>query len=111
MMPRRAKSTATIQHPERRQFWLAVLHTDTVPITAIIPVWADLPGQPETQVYFLDLEAITADERRRLIRHLASRFNLPRHYVAANLNRQGVPILAEDVSLITTDPALINALI
>lgn len=110
-MPKKAQTTATIHNPERRRFWMSVFYTDTVPIKSIIPGFADLPGHPDAQVYFLDLEAITPAERRRLVRHLANRFNLSPHYVAANLNKQGVPILAEDVSLISTDPAVINALI
>lgn len=105
------KTTATIKNPERLAFWQEVFGGDTVPILSIIPSRANLPGIPDAVVYLLDLRVITADQRERLIAGIARKFNLPNEEVAAGLDEYGVPVLADDVTVVSTDQGLLMSLV
>ena len=50
----------------------------------------------------LDLHAITAEQRERLIKAIAERFSIPVEEVEREIEK-GVPILAEDVSVSSSD--------
>lgn len=85
-----------VTNPERVAEWREVLGTDIVPVRSPIPSRANLPGHPRAMIFELDLPLLTDDQRQRLIRHLANKFGLDESDVAAELDAQGVPILAED---------------
>lgn len=87
----------------------AIFGSATVPIISPIPVVASLStyGQWDKasikRVYLLDLDAITADQRHRLIYHLAKKFNTRPGLINASISRDGVPIIAENVTVTITD--------
>ena len=100
--------TARVSNPERIAFWESIFGRDEVPITSFIPQYAVLPGFGEPQpIYMLDLKAITDEHRQKLVQAIAKKFGLPASEVARDLDNQGVPILASDVCVISTDKALI----
>lgn len=109
--PTEWKTTAKVYSPERLAFWQEVFGGDTIPIKSFIPSAANLPGNPGALAYELDLRAITAEQREKLIAGLANKFNLPVEEVAAGLDVYGVPVLAEDVTVATTDRALFMGLV
>ena len=82
--------------------WLKIFgRLDSIPVKSWIAHWAELPGIGDSIVYMLDLERITAEERVRLIAHIAERFKFPLEVVAQDLDAEGVPILADDVTVVS----------
>src|SRR5687767_11984464 len=95
-------TTATIRDEPRRALWSEVFPGATIPIKSIITSKANLPDLPNADVYMLDLDAITHAQREGLITVIANRFNLPIDEVRSEIN-QGVPILAQGVSVASAD--------
>ncbi len=84
----------------RAPTWFNIFGTlEGIPLTKYLPDITDLPGKQNALVYLLDLNRITPIEREKLIEHLAYRFGIDRDIVAASLDREGVPILADDVTV------------
>ena len=102
-------TTATIHDGPRRYLWSEVFPGAVIPIKSIIPSKAHLPGHPNADVYMLDLDAITDDQREGLIRVLSVHFDIPIDEVRSEINL-GVPILAESVSASTTDQGFVFSL-
>jgi hypothetical protein len=100
------KTTARVTDPERRHFWHQIFDTDCIPIRSFMPSRANLPGHPDALIYELDLRVITAEQRQRLCAALADKFELPESVVTVMLDDHGVPILADHVSVSSTDSAL-----
>ena len=103
------KTTARIINPTRATLWRQVFGGEEVPIRSIIPTNVNLPGHPDTLAYFLDLSAITPEQRQRLITAIAEKFHLPPAEVAADIDA-GVPILASDVIVSSTDRSVLASL-
>jgi len=102
------KTRATVHDPERRAFWEKIFGGDEVPVVSFIPQLADLPGYDEPQqVYMLDLKALSDEQRFRLIQSLADKFCMLEGEVESSLDEHGVPILVTDVSVSSTDRALV----
>lgn len=99
--------TITIHHEGRRTEWRAIFGTDTLPIKAPIPHYDTLPGAPNALVYEVDLNAITADQRQRLIAHTATKFGYSTEFVEENLDKLGMPVLANDVTMTSTQIGLL----
>ena len=95
---------AHVHNPDRQAEWLAVLGTDEIPIISPIPLLADLPDQPNSLVYEMDIDALNSDQLMALIRHLAEKFRLEMDYTRAYVINNGVPILANDVTVIGSAP-------
>ncbi len=74
-----------------------------VPIKSIIPAEADLPIGRK-MVYEMDVRRLTPEQLRRLVDHIAEKFELPRKGLELELKKQGVPILVEDVVACSTHP-------
>ena len=91
-------TTATILDGPRRKLWEEIFPGAVVPIKSLFTIKCDLPGHPGAEAYMLDLAAISADQRAKLIDVLARRFGEDPAWVAAELDN-GVPILAEGVSV------------
>jgi len=97
--------TATIRKESTRaQAWINILGTDTAPITSPIPTLASAPGVPEGLFYMLDLTQLTQEQRIKLIRYLAQRFDVVESEVAETLDEVGCPILDEDVVVTVHNP-------
>jgi hypothetical protein len=104
------QTTATIHDEHRAAVWGSIFPGARMPILSIIACRADLPGHPDALVYFLDLEAITESQREQLITSIAGLFTMDPEDVRRDLER-GVPILAEDVSMSSTDQGMMMSLI
>lgn len=89
---------------ERVAAWLHVFAGAAVPLRSPVPHLARLPGRGEELVYLLDIEALTADQRGRLVQHIAAKFSIPAEEVDADLDTHGCPILAEHVTVSIANP-------
>jgi hypothetical protein len=89
---------------ERAAAWQIVFDGAAVPLRSPIPHLARLPGRGEELVYLLDIEALTAEQRGRLVAHIAAKFNIPAKEVDADLDTHGCPILAEHVTVSIANP-------
>ena len=98
--------TATIRNEDRNQDWLTIFGSDTVPIKSPFATRTDLPKTPNARIYELNLNAITPDQRQALVAHIAKKFGYDPAYVEANLNDEGVPLLANDVTITIHRPEL-----
>lgn len=97
------KTRARITNPDRLALWQAVFDGDQVPIVSIVPEVGNFPGVGEQRFYHLDLKVISAEQRRRLVLSIADKFNQPVSYIESNLELIGVPILASDVIVTSSD--------
>lgn len=70
---------------------------DNIPLQGPLPIVCKLPGKGESACYMLDLQAITPEERERLIDYIAIRFGSSRKVVEDSLDDVGMPIVADDV--------------
>ena len=100
------KTIAKIHDPKRLATWSKIFNGDTIPIKSIFPQIVNLPGHPNALIYFLDLEAITDEQRKQLTLSISDKFNLPVPIIEDDIDEAGVPILAEDVTVSTTDQGL-----
>lgn len=97
------KTKARITNPERLALWQAVFGGDEVPIVSIVPQVGNFPGVGEQRFYSLDLKAITPEQRQRLVASIAAKFGQTVEFVEANIETIGVPILACDVVVSSSD--------
>ena len=103
------QTIARVHNLERVKWWRDVFDSDTCPVTSIIPDWGDFPGIGLAQFYDLDLKAISTEQKQRLIKSIADKFKLTVDEVAADIDRVGVPILAADVVVSSSDPRTLAA--
>lgn len=104
------KTTATVVDLERKAFWMSIFESDTVPIESILPIRISTPEHSDVEAYMLDLRVITPEQRKWLIEALAKKFDLDVAFVESEIDRQGVPILAEHVVMMSEDLAQIASL-
>ena len=105
------QTTVTIHDPHRAAVWGSIFPGARLPVRSIVPVQADLPGLPAATVYFLDLDAVTDEQMEKLITVIADLFRLTPDEVRQDLKERGVPILADDASIESTDPAQLGMLV
>jgi hypothetical protein len=84
--------------------WERIAGTRTFPVRSPIPVLADLPGKPSAQVYLLDLASIAEGVRGRIVGHLSRKFGLSPDEAEAEATKQGIPILADECSVMIEHP-------
>ena len=99
-------TTLTIHDERRRAVWGSIFPDAVLPIKFILPSRVDLPGHPGALAYFLDLDAISDEQREKLINSIADLFSQSVEEVRSDLDR-GVPILADDTSVATTDQGML----
>lgn len=104
-------TTATIRDPERGEFWLDVMGGDTVPITSIVPQKVNVPGRGVVDAYMLDLKALSDVQRERLIQAIALKFRIPLVEVRVEIDDLGIPVLAENVYVSSSDQGLLFSMI
>ncbi len=95
---------AMITDPARAEEWRAVLGVTSVCVQTPFPQRANLPDKPNHYIYLLDIETLSAAQRTALVHHLAQKFQIPVEEVAERLPIDGVPILAEDVTIAIHNP-------
>ena len=105
------QTTATILDPERKQFWLGAIGTNTLPIKSIVPIVCNLPGRPSAHAYLLDLPAISGEMKRKIAEGIAAKFGVDAGEVEADMERNGMPILADNCSAQSSDPAVFALLL
>ncbi len=93
-----------IHDEERKKNFIEVFGTNTVKVKSPIPQWITKPNGETVQAYFLDLDLISKEERKRLVKNLSERFNQPIEFVEKDLEKIGVPILKEHCALIIHNP-------
>lgn len=90
--------TATVMDRDsvRAAEWLVVHRSLTVPIVSPVAELTVMNGLGVVPIYKLDVTALGADERERLIQHVAAKFGLADAHVASDIaGEHGVPLLAE----------------
>lgn len=94
---------ARVVRSERFEAWQSVFGRYELPIVSPIPEIVCVPDYGFTRAYALDLDEVTAEDRERLIEHIAKRFELSVDYVAERIEQLGVPILADGVIVVMDD--------
>lgn len=102
------KTTVRTTDPERRAWWLEMTGCEELPILSIIPVPACLPGHPKTAVYLLDVDALTEEQRSRLVSATAKKFGVTVEEVEVEILDHGYPILAEDATALSWDAEIMG---
>lgn len=83
----------------RAETWRRVFGGLEVPIMLPLVFHAELPGLGMRAVYLCEIRRLTADQRGRVVAHLAATFDVPVAEVEASLDEEGLPLLAEDLSV------------
>ena len=97
------KTTAIVHNPERKAEWLPIFGGDRVPVQSPLPIWAELPIGRRL-IYMLDLGQLTDKELCALVAHIARKFQLDPDAVRQEIFTIGVPILADEVMVISDNP-------
>ncbi len=92
-------TASLIKSSSRYEDWIKVFGVAQVQVLEPMPRRANVCGKPETEIYLLDLKALTPEQLGRLVAHISEKFKIPREEVERDIYRQGVPILAEDVGV------------
>ncbi len=88
--------TVTPLDSERVEEFTAIFGGPTVPVTSIQP--EELVANKKTaMVFYIDLNAITEEQRGRLVAHLAQKHGLTPDWVDYSLNLTGFFIIAQNV--------------
>lgn len=104
-----ASTVTVIGPPERVKATESVFGSATVPVKQLfaVPHWATLPGVGEAKVYDVDVEALTPEQRERLIDYGCERFGLARDEAERELERHGFPILADNTTFSSDRPSFL----
>jgi hypothetical protein len=105
------QTRVVIRDEVRAAVWGAIFPGARVPVRTLVPVLADLPGLPSARVYFLDLDAVSDAQLAELVPKLAELFSLNPEAVRQDMAATGVPILADNTSLESSDHAMVQSLI
>lgn len=105
-------TTARALDPERAAKWKQIFGTDEVPITCPFPLSiGDFPGVGRKPYYLMDLKAITPEQKEHLVASIAQGFGLSLEEVRRDIDRIGVPILADNIVTSCRDQGLFMSLI
>lgn len=96
---------------DRVRFWRDTLGQQELPIVSPMFKWAKLPDLGERLVYELDWQALPEGLQERIIHAIANRFHLGLAQVTRDIERLGVPILAEDVSVMCADQGILYSML
>lgn len=99
-----SKDFKAIIRPEstRYQEWMNAFGANEVSIKSPIPHEGSAPGIERGLFYLIDLEELTGEQKERLVKHLASKFNIDEQEVASQLVE--CPIYDEDVAVVIHNP-------
>ena len=103
-------TTATICDRARRELWSQVFPGAVVPIKSILTCKVNVPGHESADAYMLDLDALSHVQLEGVIRVISQRFDIPLDEVRSAV-KQGVPILAEGVTVCSADQGVFFSLI
>ena len=95
---------ASVHDPARKAEWELIMgQPDTALPVNPIPCEIEIMGESRL-AYFLKLDLLTDPQKSRLIHHISTKFYLPLADVARRVERQGVPILADHVTVMIFNP-------
>ena len=93
-------TTATLHAAgERARAWRRLFGSDTVAIKSPVRLRAELPGLGKRDVYVVDLDKLSPGQLDRVAEEMAVKFAVPLQEVVEGLRSDGLPILADDVSV------------
>ena len=84
---------------DRAEVWRKIFGTDKLPIKSPIAILANIPELGRVRVYLLDVARLSHLQREHLVTHLRNKN--PEVNVEAELELFGMPILADDVGVIS----------
>jgi hypothetical protein len=87
----------------RYQEWLAIMGTNEIPLLTPIPQMVALPSGVAPCLW-IDIAALTYEQKERMVKHLATKFSIPEQEVAHDLDGVGCPILDEEVTVVIFNP-------
>lgn len=103
-------TTATIYDEPRRALWQTVFPDGVVPIKSIFTTKLSVPEHHhDVDCFMLDLDALNERQVAGVIAVISIRFGIPEEDVRGELH-QGVPIIAEGVTVATADAGIIFSL-
>jgi hypothetical protein len=79
--------------------WFSILGTDNVPLRSPGEGETVFIGEGKVQAYVLDLDKLSEDQFDKLITFVAKKFRADREVVRKEVQRDGFPIRAEDVTI------------
>ena len=91
-------------HGERGEEWKRITGTDRFPIKTPVPSLGILPGIGETRIYLLALDQMEPEIMHRILAHLAVKFGLTPEEDAEEIAKAGIPILADECSVMVLNP-------
>lgn len=90
---------------ERKALYGAIF-PDGVPVTSPVPTMCKLTGAGEQPCYILDFQAISMDQYNALVEAISQRFGAVRVAVASEIAQNGLPIRADQTTLVIDGPHL-----
>ena len=99
-------TTFIIFQDHRQELYTPIFGGDTVPVKSIIPEMALLLNEHHL-VYYLDIDAITKQQKNQLILTLARKFDIPYNQLKREMDTDGCPIKAAGTIACTTDHSMI----
>jgi hypothetical protein len=97
-----------ITDPVAATWWRAILgvydEQPHVPLLSPVVHLGELPGLGRTRVYLVRLDLLTAEQRSRLVTHIATRFDESIQDVSDHLEAEGLPIRASTCSVVINNP-------
>jgi predicted Fe-S protein YdhL (DUF1289 family) len=83
---------------EGRRIWGYVFPDGEVPVMTMGPQEASVEGLGKMQMYIVNWNALTDEQKKLIINHLKERFNSSEEVVKAEIQKSGLPLRAELVS-------------
>lgn len=88
---------------ERAEWWLAIFGSLEVPLISPVPQMGTFPdkdgGEMVCSFYNVDLDKLDAEQIARAVTFVVNKFGLSADEVRDDLAMNGMPILAQDVSV------------
>jgi hypothetical protein len=88
---------------ERRELWLWIMGHARLPIKEFFGELVNLPHMPNTHVYILDADMLTEEQKERLIKALAPKFNMDYESALAEFETHSIPIISDGLSVTIDD--------
>lgn len=81
-----------------------IMGSNILPVKSPQPSMGTLPGMKGKKFYLLDVAKLTPYHCIKLARHLAETFGLEPDQVHDDMTKNGVPVLAEDCTVVINNP-------
>lgn len=91
---------------ERAEWWRHCYGSLDVPLLSPIPEWRRGPDGTPQRFFKVDMRRLTDEQRERVAAFVADKFSVPIDDVRADMERDGIPILADDV-IVSFDARLV----